>query len=420
MMRHWWLGGVLVCLLSSVLMARQGLVRTLDGHQYEGDIKEAADGSVDISSHGGVLTIPKSQILSIDYEESLQISQFQDRLSKLGPNDVKGRMDLARWALEHNEFDLAMQAAQAAQRIQPGNDEIATLLNTIESQRTLMSHPSTAPAQTTVPAPTAPRPVSKFLPADDINAIRLNELQPDDTVRIQFLENVKSRFLALLGSGAADLKSAEPVDLALAIAAKRDANLNKDVRVYGDPKSLMDYRRRIQPRVLAGCAASGCHGGTGSGGFFLYPDADQQPVWYTNFYILQTYRKNVEVADAFGHGMAQRPMIDRVHPEASLLVQYSLPRNLASTPHPKVNNFKGIFRTTQDPDYTSLVTWIGSTLRAVEPDYGITFDIPKGKAPAAEQKGGAPATPTDTDARTSPPAPPAATTDGALKPRPDK
>ena len=81
----------------------------------------------------------------------------------------------------------------------------------------------------------------------------------------------------LSGDDPASFNSESPAQQALDIFQAENAQLMRDVRILSDPNILLAFRTRIQPRILAGCAAAGCHGGAGSGGFFLYPDADKVP-----------------------------------------------------------------------------------------------------------------------------------------------
>jgi hypothetical protein len=209
---------------------------------------------------------------------------------------------------------------------------------------------------------------------DQVYAIRRAELRPDENVRIQFFRDVQKRYLAQSKANAAAFSAASPTVQALAIQAY-DPQLANDVRIVSDPRALAEFRSRIEPRVLAGCASSGCHSGPEGGDFFLYTNVRSAQASYTNFYILTTYQRKVETVDAFGRGVAQRMMIDRLHAQSSLLVQYALPRMIASTPHPDVPNWKPMFWRSDDPGCLELVNWIGATLRPITPDYGFKFEL---------------------------------------------
>jgi hypothetical protein len=403
MMRRWTFGAALVLGLASVLVARQGIVHTDDGRTLEGDVDESAgpSGKVVVTIHGVAVTLPRDDILSIEYPKDIT-QEFNERLARLDSTDARGRAQLARWALSRGQFELARKAADAAQRLAPNDPEIQTLQDTIEAQQRLASR---QPSGTPAPAPTPPPPTppttpppsvpatqpappvaeappttspsggpARFLTMDQVYAIRRAELRPDENVRIQFYRDVQKRYLALSKANAAAFSAASPTVQALAIQAY-DPQLANDVRIMSDPRGLADFRSRIEPRVLAGCASSGCHSGSEGGDFFLYTNVRSAQASYTNFFILTTYQRKVDTADVFGRGVALRMMIDRLHAQSSLLVQYALPRMIASTPHPDVPNWKPMFWRSDDPGCLELVNWIGTTLRPITPDYGFKFEL---------------------------------------------
>ena len=87
--------------------------------------------------------------------------------------------------------------------------------------------------------------------------------------------------------------------------------------------------------------------------------------------------------DIFGTGPITRPMIDRLHRQSSLLLQFGLPRSLATLPHPEVHDFKPMFSSEQDPSFIEMSNWIGS-FNVIAPDYGIHFNVPIGPFPGTQ------------------------------------
>jgi hypothetical protein len=75
-------------------------------------------------------------------------------------------------------------------------------------------------------------------------------------------------------------------------------------------------------------------------------------------------------------------MIDRTHPEESLLAQYCLPRDQAAPPHPDVGNFHPIYKNRFDPGYAEMLRWISLLLK---PEGGSYPDI---HYPATQPAGG--------------------------------
>ncbi|HEY1922486.1 MAG TPA: hypothetical protein VGG44_06945 [Tepidisphaeraceae bacterium] len=391
MIRRCWLGIFVICLLASGLVAKQGILQTKDGRRLMGDIQDAPDGqSVNITIHGATVSVSHDDIAQITYPADAA-ADFHQRLKALDPTDIKGRLDLSRWALESHEYDLAAEAAQDVQRIDPHEPNAAILLDTITSQKALdaklSARANAAPATgaENVPAASATpaEAPSKFLTMEDVTIIRRMELLPDDQARLDFTGNVRNKYLALTGADSAAFDAESLAQQALDIFQTNDAQLIKNVRILSDPNVLLTFRMRMQPRILAGCAAAGCHGSTGSGGFFLYPDADKILVAYTNFDILVQTSRKIQGQDVFGTGPITRPMLDRLHSQSSLLLQFGLPRSLATLPHPDVRDFKPMFRGMDDPTFVEMSNWI-SSFNVIPPEYGIHFKLPTGDAPATQ------------------------------------
>jgi hypothetical protein len=390
MMRRWWLGPALVCCLASMLLARQGTIKTTDGRFLQGDIDEnSPDGqTVSITLHGVTAAIPRESIVSINYSQNMS-EEFHRRLGDLRPDDIAGRLALSRWELQAGQYDLAREAALDAQKIDPHNPDAAILLDTITGKQALDARQAeSSAAPTTEPAANPPEP-SKYLTMDDVYAIRRAELLPDDDVRVEFANDVRARYVSTHGTLPVDFNSDSPTEQAQDILQSGDPSLTSDVKIISDPSVLVRFKAHVLPRVLAGCAAAGCHGGdSGAGGFLLYPSSNEPLVWYTDFYILQKTTRRLEGGDTFGQGPVIRPVLDRLHPDSSLLLQYGLPASIASLPHPNVSGWRPIFRDDQDPVYLTISQWIGS-LKAIVPDYGIHFEIPAGTPagtqPAAQQ-----------------------------------
>ncbi len=383
MIRRWWLGAFVIALLASGLLARQGVLTTKDGKFLSGDIQDGPDGnSVNITLHGATLTIPRDNVAAINYPADAE-NDYHQRLSALGPDDITGRIDLSKFELSAGQYDLAADAAKDAERLDPHNPDAVILLDTIQSERELNSKIAreSSPSSSTTPAvESAPaKPPADYLTMDDVYAIRRDELRSDDVVRVQFFNDVRKRYLGSQGNKA-DFYAESDAQQAMDILQTGDPNLAKDIHLATDPRVLLEFRNRIQPRILAGCAAAGCHGGGGSGGFCLFFDAKETPPAYTNFYILQETGRTLEGGDTFGNGPVYRPMIDRGRPLSSLILQFGLPRSMAATPHPDVNGFKPIFRGPTDATFLEVSRWI-SSLTPIVPDYGIKFAIPTGNAP---------------------------------------
>jgi hypothetical protein len=373
------LAGAAACLLAGVVFAKNGVLVMKDGRTLEGDIGERSDQYL-ITMRGVETTVAKEDVASVTYPEAFN-KEFENRLSKLAKDDVEGRISLARWAFERRQYGKAREALDSALAIDPNSREAVDLQNTITSQLKLESSKSAGTDRTT-PAPTPPTPPGverRLLSAKDINAIRQGELQPGDArVAVRFDNNVDRRFAKYANMQFTQFNALKPVDKALMIMEKGDASMKADVKVLNDPASIAEYRTKIQPMILNGCAAAACHGGAKGGDFILYNPADNEATSYTNFYILNRYKKKLKDPLSTGvFGSDDRKMIDRGAGRKSILAQFALPADVADLDHPQVQGYTGAIKTMDDPRLVQVLDWMNKSLKQPEPDYGIKFDPPR-------------------------------------------
>lgn len=391
MMRQWWACVVILGCFAAWLFAAPGVVITQDGRRYQGEVTDDPDQeTVSVSIRGIETIIDRRDIQSIEYPQNAE-QQFRDRLAKLEPGDYQGRIDLARWAFDNKHYDLAREALGSALQIDPNSAEaidfLATVRRQIRLERAASSQPATTgpSTSTTQTAENVPPVERKFLTTADINIIRQKELKPVDSgVRIRFANDVERRFISAANKNPGNFNALNSVDRALMILKEGDPQLHQDVKILSDPPAMQEYRLRIQPMILAGCASAGCHGGPAGGDLILFT-GEGEAATYTNFYILHNFAKEVQgVGGAFGQGAVQRRLIERTHSQDSLLAQYGLSPEIAEIDHPPtIGEYRGIFPNRQDPAYRRLVDWMGKTLYPVRPNYNITFDPPR--APATTQ-----------------------------------
>jgi len=475
------------CVFASSVLARPGRVVAPDGKTLEGDVTEnKQDGTVEILSGGQRYKFNTASLKKpVEYDDSIQVQskpqpqpqqpqgqqpgqppaqtgqpqqpaqggagmsaeeEYNRRKAALASGDSAGRVRLARWAFERQEYDLARDAAQEAVTIDPRNREAQDLLKTIDAQRRLKQKTTTAPPPAGQQPPAGRTPAAgqaqggdpgtstppargqdnnkgnKLVPPlspDEVNRVRLLEWHGEKGIRIRLQNDVKRRFLSHSDIPPAQFNKMDAVDQAWEMKKKGSPDLFNDIRLTNDPPSMQEYRTQVQRAVLASCATAACHGGgAGSDRFTLHPKADHEGEAYANFITLSNYRYKPKKGP-------EASMIDRNRPEDSLLVQFALPPDMANMPHPDVEGWRPAFRTRNDPKLRTLVHWISDALRPLQDDYGVPFDAQKDKAaqpaadaqtpPAAEQPRG-----NDVAPNRQPPGQgtPAAQEQGTTSPRP--
>jgi hypothetical protein len=414
---------------ASVALGRPGVLVTRQGQTLTGDITEREQTYV-VNIRGIDTIIQRGDVQSIEYIADLE-KQFRDRLAKLGPKDAKGRIDLARWAFDHDHYDLSREALEAARAIEPNNPDATRMLETVQSQirlerarqarpatgETPRNPPTTGPTHATAGAATGPATTARhLLTAEDINSIKQLEINPkvDAQLKFTFMNDVRKRFVQQENLNPASFAQLRPQEQALRILEYGTPEMKRDVRVMSHPASMLDFHRLVQPLVLQNCATSNCHGGNagGAGGLFLFSPADNDSVSYTNFYILQAYqRPGAEKPGVFGAG--EERMIDRPMPRKSLLINYAMPPTMAEFDHPDVRGYRPALRNRDDPNYTRVLDWIEFALVPTRDasDYGIVYEPPgrpRSATRAATQPAGAapPTTQPDAPAPATQPAQP--------------
>jgi hypothetical protein len=117
-------------LLALVRPVRADIIELDDGRKIEGEILSETDDEVEIKIPYGATKFPRSRIVKITKKASPE-QEFRDRRAKLDAKDVKGRIELARWVLEHHfPREKAAELSVEAWRIEPGNDGSIELLAT--------------------------------------------------------------------------------------------------------------------------------------------------------------------------------------------------------------------------------------------------------------------------------------------------
>jgi hypothetical protein len=257
------------------------------------------------------------------------------------------------------------------------------------------AQPTTRPAVRRPPMPPPPQdeeeapapPRLRKLTEQEIWRIRFLELRgnrqgakvPPESISVKVEKKQADEFLTLLegspkpwmpeDSSATDAQArAEFHKLTAAqkahyIAAERGPAFADKIHIMTDPEVFKEFRSKVMPIVLRGCATTGCHGPTGSeeAKFHLYRDPKKAAdTTYANFVILNDL--------SVGGG----PIINRGQPSSSLLLMYMLPTKdvRPELRHPGKVEFKPVFQNRASLDYKRLENWIGS-LKHPADDYGV-------------------------------------------------
>jgi len=227
----------------------------------------------------------------------------------------------------------------------------------------------------------------------ELRALRVGRIEAD-TARVQVPRSVIDEFMKEMEGregfrGDEDrrgfLRQSQEKKLA-EIALRSEALPHKGakyidrIEIRTDPDVFQDFRHKVMPHVLRGCASTACHGGARSAatGLRLFDDPKKTTESaYTNFLLLDEIK------------IGNYHMIDRDYPERSLLLTWMLPPDQTEVKvrHPGDAKIKPQFLNTRNTTYQTIKTWI-EELRHPHPEYGVRLH----PAPPATQPAEAPET----------------------------
>lgn len=143
-----------------------------------------------------------------------------------------------------------------------------------------------------------------------------------------------------------------------------------DVQINGEPESMAEFRRRVYGNYVNRYFRRYFGEGQVPGVALASAPGNALVEMYTNFYILSTIQ------------LDGRPMVNRQHPEDSLLLQWGLPRESAKYPAPDVPGWRAKFRGLDDENFQRIVEAL--ELLYDNPNYGLDYELP-GAEPEREE-----------------------------------
>jgi hypothetical protein len=296
--------------------------------------------------------------------------EFSSRKARLASKDAKGFHQLGKWAYDKKLFREARGVVETVLKLDSQNVKAARLLILINAA--LKKAPTSSGDK-------------YLLSRADISRVRMAEFRQEDdvVVRVKFRNRVLQRFVREM-SGRDDFRTNKdfgkkflgysPIrKLKYMLDPSRDIDvdtidtLKKDISIGSDPIFMRTFRTKVWHVVRQNCATAACHGAPeGVGKYKLFNKlASDDKIAYTNFIILSgTLNKK------------GGRMLNRNLPEASLLLQYMLPKAIAKSEyhHPATKKpIRNLFRNNQEIAYKVIEEWIKSLGAIGYPDYGLEY-----------------------------------------------
>lgn len=386
------LAALLLAAFAGELFARRAIVYRKEGNPLEGEvIKDDADG-VTILIAGIETPIPRDRIERVEYKSSIA-EQYQLRRKQIADNNVKDRLALADWLVEQEAYSLAKKELADLPTRSPNEDEkrkIDLLNRHIDEQIKLAADRAVAPGApgaagrpTTRPSDTKPGELKegdfKLLDAEQINWVRIMEVdelkeKPQVTIPREVIDQFFRDYSEKNGVPKGreeqvkfrNLKGWEQLHAIFEADAKP---LYSKITIKDDPQLIREFRTQVyKPYVMTYCGAPACHGGDKAGDLYLFRKRmDDTATLYTNYYILHAWNNT------------RGYVLDFSKPEASFLLQYGLPQDTATYRHPDVPGWKPAFRSSEDPRYRAILSWIRG-FRGMRRAYPFQYEPPRLKS----------------------------------------
>ena len=369
---------------------REVVVVLNSGREIVGALVSDSDESVVVRINGIDTTLPRARVAGIRdlpsvYERYVELRRTVD------DGNIRARLALVEWLRAREAYRLALQELEGTLEIEPANPDARTLHAWLENhlRLTARARPVRRSAR-----PVAPPPAVPLLTEEQVNLIRVYEINlerpgrvlvPDDVMQ-ELMARHPENFPVSFEEREALLKVSPGEKLRILFEAKA-RDLYGRVRVLDDPPAMADFKARVGSGwVINACASNRCHGGAEAGRLRLYnqrPNSDRTA--YTNMLILDRFM--------LGDGT---PLINHENPDRSPLLHMGLPRHSSLFPHPEVDkervgqDWRFTFRNPSDRTFRQTVDWI-SSLYSPRPDYGIEYpgradgsDEPESSGPESE------------------------------------
>ena len=298
---------------------------------------------------------------------------YDTRLAALAPDDINGHYALADWCRAKGRYDLVVRQCRTVLRLKPGHTNARLLLDVAQLQ--LDRTGTTDGSRQTAPA-RGPGRQRDYVSEDDIQRLRYAELNPDrpERVQVRFHNRVTAEFAALMVKqgkfnrrGRTAFLRSKPAEKLFIMLQQDPEAYRDDIEIRSDPIVFAQFRKRVLPTIMTGCATAACHGGVRAPVFRLHGGKTRtERLVYTNFLILHSLTAQLE-PEARG-----QPLINRDRPEESLLLDYLLPRAMAKHPHP--TDIDPVAKSKRDTKYLVIFQWISRL--DPRPNYDIDWRPP--------------------------------------------
>ena len=314
---------------------------------------------------------------------------FEERYKALresiNKDDLVRRLALCDWLVKERQYEEAKNQLIALVDDTKSPEAVA-LLRRVEAQlSTIKPKPEVVLSESDEIPPELPQRHGSPLPtrvltADEANLLRVYEIDFDRPPRLEvaptdakaLMEEFSANPLVPADQPSrAALMHGDPLNVVRLAFGLKARDFYPKIKVISEPIALSDFRRKVHDGwLIPNCATSRCHGGPDAGAFFLFnTNTADQRVRYAN--LLNILRGSSHDA----------PLIDFEKPSESILIQYALPAEESSHPHPAVKGWRAVLGSKVHPQkLQETEQWIRS-LYQPRPVYPIDYTPPDLRTP---------------------------------------
>ncbi|MCP4379141.1 MAG: tetratricopeptide repeat protein [bacterium] len=130
---------VVLLFVSGALAKTQALIRR-DGRRHVGLITKVKNG-YNIKMRIGEIFVPTDEVARIE-DAATPLEEFRTSLSKLKPNDLKGRYKLAQWAFKRGLLSEAAELLKSILKTEPDHERAKLLLEQIDAKSVKTEDPA--------------------------------------------------------------------------------------------------------------------------------------------------------------------------------------------------------------------------------------------------------------------------------------
>ena len=346
-----------------------GAVYLHDGRVIRGVIVKNELEEVILSLHGIHISFAGDDVNTVIPDRPFE-QVYVELLERLDLDNEKHLESLILWLLKRDKPKIAEAHLQATTSTHP---TINRLQMTVRARLGTKTTTPQSKDTNQISHEVASRVLGKLLSDEEVNLIRVYEIDLNDPPALVISPQTRQRFINLYGSNPifppdirkkiCTLSDLEVFKLMRALNAKE---LYDEVFVVEEPRSLANFRQYVHDTWLVNrCGTLMCHGGYDSGRFLIRTEPRYKASSrYANLLMLDRL-----VVDT------RWPLLNYENPERSLIIQYALPRNEALKPHPETPLWEPAMRLQRNNSYDSTIRWIKSMRQLPRPNYPIEFPV---------------------------------------------